>query len=69
MSKEKIRKALEGRFESFPDLAFDRKGYEIGSSKEVLFNYNQTAIRVLERFDVQKLDDRACKKIEFTKPV
>lgn len=47
---------------------FDRKGYEIGSSKEVLFNYNQTAIRVLERFDVQKLDDRACKKIEFTKP-
>lgn len=28
MSKEKIRKALEGRFESFPDLAFDRKGYE-----------------------------------------
>jgi HK97 family phage major capsid protein len=48
---------------------FDRKGYEIKASTEVLFNYNQTAIRVLERFDVQKLDDRACKKIEFAKPV
>jgi HK97 family phage major capsid protein len=47
---------------------FDRKGYEIKASTEALFNYNQTAIRVLERFDVQKLDDRACKKIEFTKP-
>lgn len=45
---------------------FDRKGYEVATSKEALFAYNQTAIRVLERFDIQKLDNRACKKIEFT---
>lgn len=46
---------------------FDRKTYEIATSKEVLFNYNQTAIRVLERFDVVKGDARACSKIEFPK--
>jgi HK97 family phage major capsid protein len=48
---------------------FDRKGYTIATSSEVLFKYNQTAIRVLERFDIQKLDARACKKIEFAKAV
>lgn len=47
---------------------FDRKAYAISSSEHVLFGYNQTAIRVLERFDVAKLDDRACKKLEFAKP-
>jgi HK97 family phage major capsid protein len=47
---------------------FDRKGYVISSSEHALFGYNQTAIRVLERFDVAKLDARACLSVEFTKP-
>ena len=44
---------------------FERKGYAIATSKEVLFSYNQTAIRVLERFDTVKGDARAAFKIEF----
>lgn len=44
---------------------FERKGYTIATSKEVLFSYNQTAIRVLERFDTVKGDARAAFKVEF----
>ena len=36
-------------------MFFDRKGYEIGTSKDAGFTLNQTLVRVLERFDVQKL--------------
>lgn len=44
---------------------FDRKNYEIAVSKEAGFTYNQTFVRVIERFDVQKADTRACYYIEF----
>ncbi|WIV10539.1 phage major capsid protein [Proteiniborus sp. MB09-C3] len=36
---------------------FDRKGYELGVSKEALFTYNQTAVRMIERFDVKPIAD------------
>ncbi|MGE7828971.1 phage major capsid protein [Paenibacillus sp. NPDC093718] len=39
---------------------FDRKQYEIATSKEAGFTYNQTFVRVVERFDVVKGDARAC---------
>lgn len=44
---------------------FERKGFEIATSKEAGFTYNQTFVRIIERFDVVKGDDRACFKIEF----
>ncbi|ACL19512.1 phage major capsid protein, HK97 family [Desulfitobacterium hafniense DCB-2] len=44
---------------------FDRKGYEIAVSKEAGFTYNQTFVRVIERFDTVKGDSRAAFKIEF----
>jgi HK97 family phage major capsid protein len=44
---------------------FDRKTYEIATSKEAGFTYNQTFVRCIERFDAVKGDDRACFKIEF----
>jgi len=44
---------------------FDRKVYEIATSKEAGFTFNQTMVRVIERFDAVKGDDRACFKIEF----
>lgn len=44
---------------------FDRKVYEIATSKEAGFTYNQTMVRVIERFDAVKGDARACFKIEF----
>lgn len=54
---------------------FDRKGYEIGTSKEAGFTLNQTLVRVLERFDVQSLVDKTdavtakfAKRIAIAKP-
>lgn len=44
---------------------FDRKGYEIATSTEAGFTFNQTFVRVLERFDIVKGDARACYKVEF----
>jgi HK97 family phage major capsid protein len=38
---------------------FDRKQYEIAVSKEAGFTYNQTFVRVVERFDTVKGDNRA----------
>lgn len=43
---------------------FDRKGYEISRSAEAGFTYNQTLIKVIERFDVKDADNRACYKLE-----
>lgn len=36
---------------------FDRKNYEIGVSTEAGFTYNQTLVRMLERFDVKAIAD------------
>ncbi len=44
---------------------FDRKTIEIATSSEVLFDYNQTAVRALERFDTKKGSDRSVKKVEI----
>ncbi|MED1953791.1 phage major capsid protein [Brevibacillus centrosporus] len=44
---------------------FDRKQYEIAVSKEVGFTYNQTFLRVVERFDAVKGDNRANYYIEL----
>lgn len=44
---------------------FDRKQYEIAVSKEAGFTFNQTMVRVIERFDAVKGDNRAAFKIEF----
>ena len=44
---------------------FDRRAYSLAISDQYLFGNNQKALRVLERFDTQKLDDRACFKIEI----
>lgn len=48
---------------------FDRKTLEIATSKEALFDYNQTAVRAVERFDTVKGSDRSAKKIEIAKVV
>lgn len=47
---------------------FDRKTLEIATSDQVLFDYNQTAVRAVERFDTKKGSARSAKKIEFDKP-
>lgn len=44
---------------------FDRKNYEIATSKEAGFTLNQTFVRVIERFDTVKGDERADSYIEF----
>ncbi|WP_286909304.1 phage major capsid protein [Clostridium sp. UBA1652] len=44
---------------------FDRKQYEIATSKEAGFVYNQTFTKVVERFDVVKGDARACFYVEL----
>lgn len=44
---------------------FDRKAYSLAISDQYYFGNNQKALRVLERFDTQKLDDRACFKVEI----
>jgi HK97 family phage major capsid protein len=40
---------------------FDRKTLEIATSSEALFDYNQTAVRAVERFDVVKGAERSAK--------
>jgi len=45
---------------------FNRQGYEIATSTEAGFTYNQTFLRVIERFDVVAGDTRACKFVELT---
>lgn len=42
---------------------WDRKKYEIGISKEAGFTYNQTLVKIIERFDLSKADTRACFKV------
>lgn len=44
---------------------FDRKGIEIATSKEAGFTYNQTFVRVVERFDVVKGDARCAFFVEL----
>lgn len=46
---------------------FDRKGLEIATSDQILFDYNQTAVRAVERFNVQEGSARSAKKVEITK--
>lgn len=45
---------------------FKRKGLEIATSTEVYFDSNAEAIRVVERFDVNKLDKDMVKSIKIT---
>lgn len=44
---------------------FDRKTIEIAMSEEVLFEYNAKAIRVIERFDVEQVDDELVKFVKI----
>lgn len=51
-------------------MFFDRKGYEIGTSKEAGFTTNQTLVRVIERFDAQKLIEKTDSNIsKFAKKI
>lgn len=45
---------------------FDRKGVEMAVSKEAGFTKNATFMRVIERFDVQKVDAKAMVKLTIT---
>lgn len=45
---------------------FERKGYTVSTDKSVFFESDELALKVQERFDCEKLDDRANFKIEFT---
>lgn len=45
---------------------FERKGYTVSTDKSVFFESDELALKVQERFDCEKLDDRAVFKIEFT---
>lgn len=45
---------------------FERKGYTVSTDKSVFFESDETALKVQERFDCEKLDDRADFKVEFT---
>ena len=42
---------------------FERKGYTVSTDKSVFFESDETALKVQERFDVEKLDDRYVKKV------
>lgn len=44
---------------------FERKGYTVSTDKSVFFESDELALKVQERFDCVKLDDRACVKVEF----
>ena len=44
---------------------FERKGYTVSTDKSVFFESDELALKVQERFDCEKLDDRADFKIEF----
>lgn len=48
---------------------FDREGLEMASSTEAGFTKNATLLRVIERFDVQKIDDKAMFLAEITPKV
>ncbi|MFA9375759.1 MAG: phage major capsid protein [Lachnotalea sp.] len=45
---------------------FERKGYTVSTDSSVFFESDEVALKVQERFDCEKLDDRACFKVEFT---
>jgi len=45
---------------------FERKGYTVSTDKSVFFESDEVALKVQERFDCEKLDDRADYKVEFT---
>lgn len=45
---------------------FERKGYTVSTDKSVFFESDETALKVQERFDCEKLDERADFKVEFT---
>lgn len=45
---------------------FERKGYTVSTDKSVFFESDETALKVQERFDCEKLDTRAVYKLEFT---
>ncbi len=44
---------------------FERKGYTVSTDKSVFFESDELALKVQERFDCEKLDDRADFKVEF----
>lgn len=44
---------------------FERKGYTVSTDKSVFFQSDELALKVQERFDCEKLDDRADFKVEF----
>jgi HK97 family phage major capsid protein len=44
---------------------FERKGYTVSTDKSVFFESDETALKVQERFDCEKLDTRAAFKLEF----
>lgn len=45
---------------------FERKGYTVSTDKSVFFESDELALKVQERFDCEKLDDRADFKVQFT---
>lgn len=45
---------------------FERKGYTVSTDKSVFFESDELALKVQERFDCEKLDERADFKVEFT---
>ena len=45
---------------------FDRDVYEMAASGEAGFTKNATLLRVIERYDVQKVDTKALVKVEIT---
>lgn len=44
---------------------FERKDYTVSTDKSVFFESDELALKVQERFDCEKLDDRADFKVEF----
>lgn len=48
---------------------FDREAYEMAVSKEAGFTKNATMMRVIERFDVKKIDKDAVVYVEIDEPV
>lgn len=45
---------------------FERKGYTVSTDKSVFFESDELALKVQERFDCEKLDERADFKVKFT---
>lgn len=48
---------------------FDRNAYEMAVSKEAGFTKNATMMRVIERFDIKKVDTKAVVNVEITPAV